>query len=75
MTTKRLLYAAATVAVIIFFFSFIGCERIDAGNVGIKVNNAGGERGVSKTEYVTGWVFYSRFISGIYEFPTYQHHK
>jgi len=69
------MYGVAIIAVLVFFFSFIGCERIDAGNVGIKVNNAGGERGISKTEYVTGWVFYSRFISRIYEFPTFQQHK
>lgn len=75
MFTKRTLTAVVVVAIIIFLFSFVGCERIDAGNVGIKVNNAGGERGVSKTEYVTGWVFYSRFLSRIYEFPTFQQHK
>lgn len=75
MTPKRIIYAVVFIGVIVFFFSFVGCERIDAGNVGIKVNNAGGERGVSKTEYVTGWVFYSRFISRIYEFPTFQQHK
>jgi len=75
MYTKKIISAVIIAGVIIFFFSFVGCERIDAGNVGIKVNNAGGERGVSKTEYVTGWVFYSRFISRIYEFPTFQQHK
>jgi len=75
MTTKKIITTVLVVGIIIFFFSFVGCERIDAGNVGIKVNNAGGDRGVSKTEYVTGWVFYSRFLSRIYEFPTYQQHK
>jgi hypothetical protein len=55
--------------------SMIGCERIDAGSVGIKVNMAGGEKGVSKTEYVTGWQWYIRTVSKIYEFPTYQQHK
>lgn len=75
MNTKKIITAVLVAGIIIFFFSFVGCERIDAGNVGIKVNNAGGERGVSKTEYVTGWVFYSRFISRVYEFPTFQQHK
>lgn len=56
-------------------FSFVGCERIDAGCVGIKVNMAGGDKGIAKTEYVTGWQFYTRGISRIYEFPTYQQHK
>lgn len=57
------------------FFIFVGCERIDAGHVGIKVNNTGGNQGVSKTEYVTGWTFYWRLAQRIYEFPTYQQHK
>lgn len=58
----------------ILFFSFIGCHRIDAGNVGLKVNMTGGDKGVSKIEYATGWVYYARLFTKIYEFPTYQQH-
>lgn len=72
---KSIIYGVVFGILIIGLFSFIGCERIDAGHVGIKVNNSGGERGVSKTAYVTGWVFYNRFNSKIYEFPTFQQHK
>lgn len=49
-------------------------ERIDVGNVGLKVNNTGDERGVSKTAYVTGWVFYNSWLSRIKEFPVTQQH-
>jgi regulator of protease activity HflC (stomatin/prohibitin superfamily) len=52
----------------------IDMERIDAGHVGIKVSNVGDNRGVGKTEYVTGWVFYNSWISRIYEFPIHQQH-
>ena len=52
----------------------IDVERIDAGHVGIKVSNVGDNRGVGKTEYVTGWVFYNSWISKIYEFPIHQQH-
>jgi hypothetical protein len=52
----------------------IDVERIDAGHVGIKVSNVGDNRGVGKTEYVTGWVFYNSWISRIYEFPIHQQH-
>jgi hypothetical protein len=52
----------------------IDIERIDAGHVGIKVSNVGDNRGVGKTEYVTGWVFYNSWISRIYEFPIHQQH-
>jgi hypothetical protein len=51
------------------------CERIDAGHVGIKVNNTASEKGVSKTELVTGWQFYIPWVSQIYEWPTYVQHK
>ncbi len=34
----------------------------------------GDERGVGKTEYVTGWVVYNSWFSRIYEFPVYQQH-
>jgi len=35
MTTKKIITTVLVVGIIIFFFSFVGCERIDAGNVGI----------------------------------------
>src|SRR5688572_28188592 len=67
--------------IMVFIFSLlvamivpIEVERIDAGHVGIKVSNIGDDRGVGKTEYVTGWVFYNSWISRIYEFPVHQQH-
>lgn len=62
-------------AIILLVSCFRGCERIDAGNVGIKVNMTGGEQGIAKSEYVTGWCFYWRFTQKVYEFPTFQQHK
>lgn len=62
------------IALIIAVFNPFAVERIDAGHVGIKVNNVGDERGVGKTEYVTGWVVYNDWFSRIYEFPVYQQH-
>lgn len=70
---KKIFLACAVVALLILFFA-VGCERINAGNVGIKVNMTGGDRGVSKTEYVTGWVPYWKWASSIYEFPISQQH-
>jgi regulator of protease activity HflC (stomatin/prohibitin superfamily) len=59
---------------VITFINPISVERIDVGNVGLKVNNTGDERGVSKTVYVTGWVFYNSWLSRIKEYPTTQQH-
>lgn len=66
--------AAFLLALFITVINPIDIERIDAGHVGIKVSNIGDNRGVGKTEYVTGWVFYNSWISRIYEFPIHQQH-
>jgi regulator of protease activity HflC (stomatin/prohibitin superfamily) len=66
------------VALLLAFFiasiNPLDMQRIDAGYVGIKVSNVGDQRGVGRTEYVTGWVFYNSWISRIYEFPIHQQH-
>jgi len=65
---------AFLIALVLVVINPIDIERIDAGHVGIKVSNVGDNRGVGKTEYVTGWVFYNSWISRIYEFPIHQQH-
>ena len=65
-------------AVIGFFllvFLFMSCERIDAGHVGVKVNQYGDNKGVSDVVEVTGMVFYNPITHSIYEFPTFIQHK
>ena len=65
---------AIGISLIVVVINPIDVERIDAGHVGIKVSNVGDNRGVGRTEYVTGWVFYNSWISRIYEFPIHQQH-
>ena len=65
---------ATIIALVVVAVNPIDVERIDAGHVGIKVSNVGDNRGVGRTEYVTGWVFYNSWISRIYEFPVHQQH-
>jgi hypothetical protein len=65
---------AFVIALVVAAVNPIDVERIDAGHVGIKVSNVGDNRGVGKTEYVTGWVFYNSWISRIFEFPIHQQH-
>jgi regulator of protease activity HflC (stomatin/prohibitin superfamily) len=67
-----------TGAVIGFFllvFLFMSCERIDAGHVGVKVNQYGDNKGVSDVTEVTGMVFFNPITHSIYEFPTFIQHK
>jgi regulator of protease activity HflC (stomatin/prohibitin superfamily) len=54
---------------------YASCERIDAGHVGVKVNQYGDNKGVDDVVAVTGMVFYNPFTTSIYEFPTFIQHK
>lgn len=65
---------SVVIALLVAFINPLEVERIDVGNVGLKVNNTGDERGVSKTVYVTGWVFYNSWLSRIKEYPVTQQH-
>jgi len=65
----------AAVLVGVLIFGSTGCERIDAGHVGVKVNMYGDGKGVDDVTEVTGWVFYNPLSTKIVEFPTYVQHK
>ena len=56
-------------------FAFVGCERIDAGHVGVKVNLYGDGKGVDDVTEVTGIVFFNPLSTKIVEFPTFMRHK
>jgi regulator of protease activity HflC (stomatin/prohibitin superfamily) len=60
---------------IALIFLFMSCERIDAGHVGVKVNQYGDNKGVDNVVAVTGMVFFNPFTTKIYEFPTFIQHK
>lgn len=70
-TRKAIISVIAIVAVLIVGSIFFGCERIDAGHAGVKVELYGSDRGVQDIELVTGMVWYNRFTTEVYEFPTY----
>lgn len=71
LTTKILLWGGLAFVAIISLF---GCERIDAGHVGVKVDMYGDGKGVNDVTEVTGWVFYNPLSTKIVEFPTYVQH-
>jgi regulator of protease activity HflC (stomatin/prohibitin superfamily) len=48
---------------------FASCSQIGAGYVGIKVNNAGDQKGVADFPAVTGWVFYAPWLTTIEKYP------
>jgi regulator of protease activity HflC (stomatin/prohibitin superfamily) len=66
---------AAVLGFFTLVFLFFSCERIDAGHVGVKVNQYGDNKGVSDVVEVTGMVFFNPITHSIYEFPTFIQHK
>lgn len=75
MATPLKLAIFAGLAAFLLIFSIAGCERIDAGHVGVKVNLYGDGKGVDDVTEVTGWVFYNPISTKIVEFPTFVQHK
>ena len=49
-----------------------GCNRVEPGWVGIKVNQAGSAKGVEDYPLQTGWVLYMPGLTRVYEYPTFQ---
>lgn len=47
------------------------CTRVDPGYVGIKVNMAGGQKGVEDFPIVTGWEFYMPGMTSIQTYPVF----
>jgi regulator of protease activity HflC (stomatin/prohibitin superfamily) len=45
-------------------------ERIDVGNVGLQVALAGNDKGVTSTDYVSGYQWYLPFVTNIVEYNT-----
>lgn len=68
------LVGVVVVSILLAAINPVTVERIDVGHVGLKINNTGDERGISKTTYVTGWVFYNSWLSRIKEYPVTQQH-
>ncbi len=66
---------AAVIGFILMVILFNSCERIDAGHVGVKVNQYGDNKGVDDVVAVTGMVFYNPITTKVYEFPTFIQHK
>jgi len=75
MNSRFKLVLGLIVAFVMALTLMSGCERIDAGHVGVKVNLYGSGKGVDDITECTGWVFYNPITTKIYEFPTFIQHK
>ncbi len=61
----------SVIASIVAISTFTGCDRVEPGYVGIKVNQWGSQKGVNDFPLVTGGVFYNPLTEDIYKFPTF----
>lgn len=61
----------SVLAGIVALVTFTGCDRVEPGYVGIKVNQWGSQKGVNDFPLVTGGVFYNPITEDIYKFPTF----
>jgi hypothetical protein len=61
----------SVIAGIFAISTFTGCDRVEPGYVGIKVNQWGNQKGVNDFPLVTGGVFYNPLTEDIYKFPTF----
>lgn len=58
----------------IMLFQPYTLERVLAGNVGVKANLSGDERGISKYEYKMGWTVFNNWSEDLYQYPVFQQH-
>lgn len=52
----------------------VSIQRIDAGNVGLKIDRVGNSKGIPVAIPVKGWVFYNSWISDVVEYSIRQNH-
>lgn len=72
---RKIIFGAAGFLVLVLFIGFVGCERVDQGHVGLRVNLSGGDKGQAKVQDASGWQVYMRGMTAIYEYPVFQQHK
>lgn len=69
---KSEIFIGGTIVFAIFLLGiFLGYERIEPGNAGIKVKLVGENRGVQDVTEVSGRVFYNKIKYDVIEFPTF----
>ena len=62
------------VSIILGIVNPISIQRIDAGNVGLKIDRVGNSKGIPVAIPVKGWVFYNSWISDVVEYSIRQNH-
>lgn len=76
LNMKQVIFGVGTfiIALVISIIQPIEIQRIDAGNVGLKIDRVGNQRGIPQVRPVKGWVFYNSWLSDIAEYSIRQNH-
>jgi hypothetical protein len=59
---------------VVMFFQPMSIQRIDAGNVGLKIDRIGNEKGIPVARQVKGWVLYNNWTTDVVEYSIRQQH-
>lgn len=62
------------VLLLVLLFNPIGIQRIDAGNVGLKIDRVGNDKGIPTAQPCKGWVFYNEWLTDVVEYSIRQNH-
>jgi len=62
------------VSLVLSLMNPVTIQRIDAGNVGLKIDRIGNSKGIPVAIPVKGWVFYNSWISDVVEYSIRQNH-
>lgn len=65
---------AVVLAIVICLFQPISIQRIDAGNVGLKIDRIGNSKGIPMAIPVKGWVWYNDWTTDVVEYSIRQNH-
>lgn len=71
LSMKCTISLIVVIAASILLTGCVGCTRVGPGYVGIKVNMAGSNRGVSDYVATTGWVYYNMASESVFEYPVF----
>ena len=76
VNTKQVvkLVGVILISVVIAMINPLSVNRIDAGNVGLKIDKVGNSKGIPVAIPVKGWVFYNSWVSDIVEYSIRQQH-
>lgn len=66
--------SAIVLSIVISVIQPVEIQRIDAGNIGLKIDRVGNDKGVPVAISVKGWVFYNSWMSDVVEYSVRQNH-